>query len=57
MSIEMIELEEFNQCTQIKVIGVGGVGGNAVEHMVAVSYTHLDVDKRQALGAPRHGAP
>ncbi len=24
MSIEMIEVEEFNQGTQIKVIGVGG---------------------------------
>ena len=35
MSIEMIEVEEFNQGTQIKVIGVGGGGGNAVDHMVA----------------------
>ncbi len=35
MSIEMIEVEEFNQGTQIKVIGVGGGGGNAVEHMIA----------------------
>ncbi len=35
MSIEMIEIEEFNQGTQIKVIGVGGGGGNAVEHMIA----------------------
>ena len=34
MSIEMIEVEEFNQGTQIKVIGVGGGGGNAVEHMI-----------------------
>jgi cell division protein FtsZ len=34
MSIEMIETEEFNQGTQIKVIGVGGGGGNAVEHMI-----------------------
>jgi cell division protein FtsZ len=34
MSIEMIEIEEFNQGTQIKVIGVGGGGGNAVEHMI-----------------------
>ena len=33
MSIEMIEIEEFNQGTQIKVIGVGGGGGNAVGHM------------------------
>ena len=35
MSIEMIEVEEFNAGTQIKVIGVGGGGGNAVEHMIA----------------------
>jgi cell division protein FtsZ len=34
MSIEMIDIEEFNQGTQIKVIGVGGGGGNAVDHMV-----------------------
>ena len=34
MSIEMIEIEEFNQGTLIKVIGVGGGGGNAVEHMI-----------------------
>ena len=34
MSIEMIEIEEFNQGTQIKVIGVGGGGGNAVDHMI-----------------------
>src|SRR6187402_1783502 len=34
MSIEMIEVEEFNQGTQIKVIGVGGGGGNAVGHMI-----------------------
>ncbi|SFM15194.1 cell division protein FtsZ [Variovorax sp. OV329] len=34
MSIEMIEVEEFNQGTQIKVIGVGGGGGNAVDHMM-----------------------
>ena len=37
MSIEMIEAEEFNQGTQIKVIGVGGGGGNAVEHMISHS--------------------
>ncbi|MDB5752665.1 MAG: cell division protein FtsZ [Ramlibacter sp.] len=35
MSIEMIEVEEFHQGTQIKVIGVGGGGGNAVAHMIA----------------------
>ncbi len=34
MSIEMIEIEEFNQGTQIKVIGVGGGGSNAVDHMI-----------------------
>ena len=32
--IEMIQVEEFNQGTRIKVIGVGGGGGNAVEHMI-----------------------
>ena len=37
MTIEMIESEEFNQGTQIKVIGVGGGGGNAVEHMISRS--------------------
>jgi cell division protein FtsZ len=34
MTIEMIETQEFNQGTQIKVIGVGGGGGNAVGHMI-----------------------
>ena len=34
MSIEMIEVEEFNLGTHIKVIGVGGGGGNAVAHMI-----------------------
>ena len=33
--IEMMENEEFNQGTQIKVIGVGGGGGNAVGHMIS----------------------
>ena len=37
MSIEMIEVEEFNLGTQIKVIGVGVGGGNAVEHMISRS--------------------
>lgn len=37
MPIEMIEVEEFNLGTQIKVIGVGGGGGNAVEHMIGCS--------------------
>ena len=35
MTIDMIEVEEFNQGTRIKVIGVGGGGGNAVAHMIA----------------------
>jgi cell division protein FtsZ len=35
MAIDMIEVEEFNQGTRIKVIGVGGGGGNAVAHMIA----------------------
>ena len=30
MSIEMIETEEFNSGTMIKVIGVGGGGGNEI---------------------------
>lgn len=34
MEIEMIEDQEFNMGTTIKVIGVGGGGGNAVEHMI-----------------------
>lgn len=34
MPIEIIEVEAFNQGTQIKVIGVGGGGSNAVEHMI-----------------------
>jgi len=34
MSIEMIEVEEFNRGTLIKVIGVGGGGSNAVDHMI-----------------------
>ncbi len=35
MTIDMIEVEEFNQGTRIKVIGVGGGGGNAVARMIA----------------------
>ena len=42
MGIEMIEVEEFNLGTQIKVIGVGGGGGNAVEHMIARSVQGVD---------------
>ena len=58
MGIEMIEVEEFNQGTQIKVIGVGGGGGNAVEHMIdrsvqGVEFICANTDA-QALG--RSGA-
>lgn len=54
MSIEMIEIEEFNQGTQIKVIGVGGGGGNAVDHMIdcgvqGVEFICANTDA-QALG-------
>ena len=54
MTIEMIEVEEFNQGTQIKVIGVGGGGGNAVEHMIdsavqGVEFVCANTDA-QALG-------
>ena len=42
MAIEMIEIEEFNQGTQIKVIGVGGGGGNAVEHMIEEGVQGVD---------------
>jgi cell division protein FtsZ len=34
MSIEMIETDDFQSGTRIKVIGVGGGGGNAVDHMI-----------------------
>jgi cell division protein FtsZ len=54
MSIEMIEIEEFNQGTQIKVIGVGGGGGNAVEHMIGRSVQGVEFicanTDAQALG-------
>ena len=54
MSIEMIEVEEFNRGTQIKVIGVGGGGSNAVEHMIrckvqGVEFICANTDA-QALG-------
>ena len=54
MTIEMIESEEFNQGTQIKVIGVGGGGGNAVQHMISrsvqgVEFIAANTDA-QALG-------
>ncbi|GAA6141449.1 cell division protein FtsZ [Hydrogenophaga sp. 5NK40-0174] len=42
MSIEMIEVEEFNAGTQIKVIGVGGGGGNAVDHMISSRVQGVD---------------
>ncbi len=42
MSIEMIETEEFNQGTRIKVIGVGGGGGNAVGHMIATGVNGVE---------------
>ncbi|WP_295532238.1 cell division protein FtsZ [uncultured Pseudacidovorax sp.] len=59
MPIEMIEVEEFNQGTQIKVIGVGGGGGNAVTHMMergvqGVQFVCANTDA-QALN--RCGAP
>lgn len=34
MSIDMVDIQEFNRGTQIKVVGVGGGGGNAVEYMI-----------------------
>ena len=54
MPIEMIEVEEFNLGTQIKVIGVVGGGGNAVEHMIGcnvqgVEFISANTDA-QALG-------
>ena len=54
MAIEMIEVEEFNLGTQIKVIGVGGGGGNAVEHMIGCSVQGVEFisanTDAQALG-------
>ena len=54
MSIETVEIEEFDQGTKIKVIGVGGGGGNAVGHMIAcgvqgVEFICANTDA-QALG-------
>jgi cell division protein FtsZ len=34
MNIDMVDIQEFNRGTQIKVVGVGGGGGNAVEYMI-----------------------
>jgi cell division protein FtsZ len=59
MSIEMIEVEEFNAGTQIKVIGVGGGGGNAVEHMIAcgvqgVEFVAANTDAQALARSPAH---
>ena len=58
MSIEMIEVEEFNQGTQIKVIGVGGGGGNAVAHMISRSVQggELNGGSTDAQALPRSAA-
>ena len=54
MTIEMLDEEQFNQGTRIKVIGVGGGGGNAVQHMIegrveGVEFISANTDA-QALG-------
>jgi cell division protein FtsZ len=54
MTIEMLDEEQFNQGTKIKVIGVGGGGGNAVQHMIdgrveGVEFISANTDA-QALG-------
>jgi cell division protein FtsZ len=59
MTIEMIESEEFNQGTQIKVIGVGGGGGNAVAHMIArsvqgVEFVCANTDSQALARSPAH---
>ncbi len=54
MGIEMIEVEEFNQGTQIKVIGVGGGGGNAVDHMIRARGAGRGVHLRQHRCAGAH---
>jgi len=59
MSIEMIEVEEFHQGTQIKVIGVGGGGGNAVEHMISravqgVEFVCANTDAQALARATAH---
>ncbi len=59
MSIEMIETEEFNQGTRIKVIGVGGGGGNAVGHMIAtgvngVEFICANTDAQALNKSPAH---
>ena len=59
MAIEMIEVEEFNQGTQIKVIGVGGGGGNAVAHMIerGVQGVQFSCANTDALALSRSNAP
>jgi cell division GTPase FtsZ len=59
MSIEMIEVEEFNLGTQIKVIGVGGGGGNAVQHMIerqvqGVEFICANTDAQSLSRSPAH---
>jgi cell division protein FtsZ len=59
MAIEMIEVEEFNQGTQIKVIGVGGGGGNAVAHMIerkvqGVEFVCANTDAQALVRGPSH---
>jgi len=59
MTIEMIEVEEFNQGTQIKVIGVGGGGGNAVSHMMergvqGVQFVCANTDAQALSRSPAH---
>ena len=59
MAIEMIETEEFNQGTQIKVIGVGGGGSNAVEHMIAravqgVEFISANTDAQALMRSSAH---
>ena len=59
MSIEMIETEEFNQGTRIKVIGVGGGGGNAVGHMIVtgvngVEFVVANTDAQALNQSPAH---
>ena len=59
MPIEMIEAEEFNQGTQIKVIGVGGGGSNAVEHMIArgvqgVEFISANTDAQALIRSSAH---
>jgi len=59
MIIEMTEVDEFNQGTQIKVIGVGGGGGNAVQHMMergvqGVQFVCANTDAQALSRSPAH---